>query len=303
MAKLERKHQRIYGEDAHDDELGVIGSRAAEAPDNTRDIERMQSLREYLEGYFSMTIVNKDTRLPASEDLNSLFHLTTRQIAYLMQAGIPEWNAETEYYVNSFVQFEGEVYRAIRGTDADVNIGNAPPSASFWDKPFDHSDIEAAIDANVQVAQTDIQDIKAKDLLGPVGSTYIQFPGTLTPSLLLPRSTWLHISSSVSGSFIRFEGGRASSFGGGKQSHAFQAHKHYLFSSVDALGSYGIKRWKDYSVSGKYGLGAGFSYSMQSVPFGAADVGLSSNPVSNVSTNAYETRPDNYTVRLWKRTA
>jgi hypothetical protein len=57
---------------------------------------------------------------PSIEDFDAFFFLATRQIAYLMQAGVAEWNMDTEYQVGSLAQdTTGNIYLSVTGP----NIG------------------------------------------------------------------------------------------------------------------------------------------------------------------------------------
>ncbi|MDY9781774.1 hypothetical protein UZ986_21475 [Escherichia coli] len=47
--------------------------------------------------------------------------------AYQHQMGVPEWDAQQEYYIGSLCTLSGEVYLSL----ADANIGNTPPSVKW----------------------------------------------------------------------------------------------------------------------------------------------------------------------------
>ena len=136
MAQITRAIQRIFGSSGGTAEFGVIGSAAADAPQTTKDITTIQSLAQYLQGYFGIVSNTGVAELPYSEDLNSLFFLVTTQLAYLFQNGIPEWldSADQRYYENiSFVQVDGDIYQAIQGNDTDaINSQQNPATATDW---------------------------------------------------------------------------------------------------------------------------------------------------------------------------
>jgi len=126
MAKIVRKLARIFGVDSNLNQKGVIGSFAAGAPTTSADIETLQSLPEYLGG---MSAVVLGSNSPAIEDLNSLFLVPTYQLAYLMQEGISEWEAQTTYYIGSIVNDgNGNVYRST----IDTNLNNAVTDNTKW---------------------------------------------------------------------------------------------------------------------------------------------------------------------------
>lgn len=136
MAQVTRAIQRIFGSSGGTAEFGVIGSAAAGTPQTNKDITTIQSLTQYLQGYFSIISNTGVAELPYSEDLNSLFFLVTTQLAYLFQNGIPEWldSADQRYYENiSFVQVDGDIYQAIQGNDTDaINSQQNPATATDW---------------------------------------------------------------------------------------------------------------------------------------------------------------------------
>ena len=130
MARLPRKDQRIFGETGPQEQFGQVGSLAVDEnnPETTKDITDIQSLTNYLEGWFSCVI---DENAPSIEDMNSLFYLITRQLAYVLQRGIPEWSAGTEYHEGSFVQFgNGVLYKSI----IDDNLNNQPTDVNSWEE-------------------------------------------------------------------------------------------------------------------------------------------------------------------------
>jgi hypothetical protein len=112
MAKLPRVPQKIFASGAPTAEVGQIGSLAAGTPTTTKDVSIIQNLAQYLQGLYAITANRSEP--PRIEDINGLYYLITHQLAYLMQSGIPEWDAETAYYAQtSFVNFGGIIYKAI----------------------------------------------------------------------------------------------------------------------------------------------------------------------------------------------
>ncbi len=276
MAKLVRKHQKIFADSAVDSQLGKIGSAAAGSPERTRDIEEMQELAEYERGYFDIVSSDGDARLPFSEDLNSLLHIPTRQLAYLMQAGVAEWDPKTHYYENSsIVQYLGELYISITGDDENPNVGNTPGRADSdgTNVPNNNSFWKLHVSAF------------------PVGSTYIQFPGENNPAVLGMPGVWKNTSTDLNGAFIRFEGYRAGAYDSGqRQPESFKQHYHKIANSNANSG-----RTLSSSLYLTYQKSGAFDYSFQ---------GSSKAPTlgkTSTEGTTTETRPTNYTVRKWKR--
>ena len=105
-----------------------------------------------------------------------------------------------------------------------------------------------------------------------VGIVYVQFPGESTPDTLF-GGTWQNITDQFAGAFFRAEGGNASSFNSGIQDMMIQSHDHSSF-------------WR-YAGAGQTGeWGTGWAVANGGSP-----------------TGGIETRPINYSIRIWKRTA
>ncbi len=133
MAKLLRYTQQVFGSTAGTAQIAEFGSLAANAPatysGSTITPAIVQTLSAYLSGWFS-AIVGANS--PAIEDMNSICYLFAYQIAYGMQAGIPEYDAGTTYYSGSLVNSAGTIYASL----TNGNIGNAVTSTSNWGAPI-----------------------------------------------------------------------------------------------------------------------------------------------------------------------
>jgi hypothetical protein len=125
MAKITRVTQKQFATGAGIDEITVFGSLAAGSLAYSVNPATIQSLSEWVDGWFSAVL---DENSPAIEDMNAMFFVICYQLAYLMQAGIPEWDAGTTYYIGSLVNSGGVVYTSI----ADNNLNHAVTNASFW---------------------------------------------------------------------------------------------------------------------------------------------------------------------------
>lgn len=126
MAKIPRIFQKFFGSTGSNGDFGKFGSLAAGSPTFTKDIEEIQSLDAWLKGWGQAVI--GDSR-PALEDMNSVLHVAFHQLCYLLQQGIPEWDEDTIYFANSFVQVDGQIYSSL----TNDNQGNSPASnPSHW---------------------------------------------------------------------------------------------------------------------------------------------------------------------------
>ena len=124
------------------------------------------------------------------------------------------------------------------------------------------------------------------NLLKP-GIVYIQFPGESTPEVIF-GGTWINITSTFAGAFFRAEGGNASIFGSGQQGMMIQSHGHTLnINTPLVIGGSTDNRNYGGIFNGDFivGLSAG-------IP-----------AMSVADTGGIETRPVNYSIRIWRRTA
>jgi len=135
----------------------------------------------------------------------------------------------------------------------------------------------------------------------PVGFVYMQLPGMDAPDTLF-SGTWSNISASFAGAFFRIEGGDASAFGAGSQGNAIASHGHGASASA----------WGSGSFTGGVGTSSGapqrpvYAYTNQALASLGVSLSLGASAsvgAPNGTTVAGETRPLNYTVRIWQRVA
>jgi len=152
---LERKHQKIFAKNADGTDLSIVGSKSQDNPQYSTDVEEIQSLSNWLTGLRSQ-VTSSDA--PYLQDQNSIFYVITSQLAYLFQAGVAEWNSQTEYVANrSLVLRNGKFYLAI------ANSTNIEPEVtagweSYWQNLLSWSKIVGAI-----YNQTDLWNIILND--------------------------------------------------------------------------------------------------------------------------------------------
>lgn len=127
MPKIERKTQKIFGGNAESDQLAVFGSMITGTPVYNDDIETLQS-EAYTEGWQVAVAANE---APFMEEMNGVQYGFSKQLAYLFQQGIAEWDAGTTYYLNSFCQVGGVIYKSMQ----DENINHSPADdteGTYW---------------------------------------------------------------------------------------------------------------------------------------------------------------------------
>lgn len=128
MARIPRKAQKVFASTLTvAGNVAVYGSLAAGAPAYSADPDTIQSLSQFLGGFTAGVIGNNS---PAIQDLNSLMLLVTQQIAYILQEGIPEWNAGTTYYIGDVAKKIGGSmqYRSL----TDANLNHAVTDTNYW---------------------------------------------------------------------------------------------------------------------------------------------------------------------------
>jgi len=135
MAKLVRVYQQQFGLNGATSHFGVFGSAAANSPSEgtfTKDPNSIQSLDAFTNNGWAEAVA-PGGYVPPLEDMNGLFFLIFRQIAYLFQSGVAEWDPSTPYYTYSIVKDPNSFN--LYGSLVDNNIGNALPNQTnngYW---------------------------------------------------------------------------------------------------------------------------------------------------------------------------
>lgn len=152
MAKLQRKSAKVFAENATAGIGGIaqFGSLAAGNEQFSKDVDVIQALNAYKEGWSSAVTGNKS---PAIEDRNALDYLLSYQQAYIMQHGIPEWLSTETYYEGCFAS----VGQALYVSKTDNNTGNDPTTDSSetnWVKFPTPAEVQAlfALQANTNLS-------------------------------------------------------------------------------------------------------------------------------------------------------
>lgn len=128
MPRITRKQQKIFAESATNN--GVFGSLQASDPTISSDPDTIQGRPAFANGWDDATYSAE--KLPPLEEFQALQYLFSRQLAYLFQDGIGEWNASTTYY-------KGGLVKTISGTDVkiysslvDNNTNNQTTDTTKW---------------------------------------------------------------------------------------------------------------------------------------------------------------------------
>lgn len=83
---------------------------------------------KFLQGWEATTDANT---FPTKQDFNAVSYVSTALASYLHQVGIPEWNAKQEYHENSFVNFNGGLYRC--KTNNHISITDPASDSVNWE--------------------------------------------------------------------------------------------------------------------------------------------------------------------------
>ena len=125
---LSRQTQKVFAGNANADMLAVFGSMKTGTPQYSTSLSTLQST-EYTEGW-SEAILND--KAPYLEEMNAVQYGLSYQIAYLLQQGIPEWDANTTYKTNSLVQVVENDELVIKRSKVDNNLGNLTSNTTYW---------------------------------------------------------------------------------------------------------------------------------------------------------------------------
>lgn len=139
MPRLARKNIKVFAGSATNN--GVFGSLQANNPTITSDVEQIQSLTAWGEGWNAATETSEE--LPPLEEIQGVEYVTTYQQAYIMQEGVPEWSATVTYYKGCLTKEVTSTGFRIYNSLTDNNIGNLLSDTSNWKKVMDSDDLYA----------------------------------------------------------------------------------------------------------------------------------------------------------------
>lgn len=132
MAKITRKTLIQFGNSGPSSSYGQFGSKEAGFPQTSQDPTVLQALSAWILGWQNAVVSgNKAAYL---EDMNGWCYVHSYMAAYMFQAGIPEWDPGTTYFIGSVVQDNVSGSQWFSSLQ-DNNLNNTPPagaSNAFW---------------------------------------------------------------------------------------------------------------------------------------------------------------------------
>ena len=133
MAKLQRRTQKVFASQANADQIAVFGSMKTGTPDYSSDVEELQSA-EYLQGWSDAILGDK---APYLEEMNGVQYGLSYQAAYMLQEGIPEYDADTNYSDTTVLKAVDAnnniiLYHSLK---AD-NLGNPLSDTTSWQRLY-----------------------------------------------------------------------------------------------------------------------------------------------------------------------
>lgn len=154
MARLTRKNIKVFAGSATNN--GVFGSLQANNPVQTNDVEQIQGLSAWANGWNDAVMSGEE--LPPLEEFQAIQYVVTYEQAYLMQEGLPEWASTVTYYKGSLVKKVTSTGFQIYSSLTDNNTNHALSDTSNWKVVMDSDDLYA-MQSDVTQLQTDVASI------------------------------------------------------------------------------------------------------------------------------------------------
>jgi len=144
MAKITRKTQKIFGgnyiSNPTQTDIAVFGSQKDGTPNYSVDVDDIQN-SNFLDGWKEAVITSGDgkRKMPALQDANALIYALSRQLSYLYQAGVAEYDTQTTYYTGDICRKTGttEIY----SSKIDDNLNQSYVDGANWQYLGDLKDL------------------------------------------------------------------------------------------------------------------------------------------------------------------
>ena len=139
MSKLERKNHKVFGINATETKVGQFGSANATTKITTKDVEKIQALDAWEQGWEAGAVGNN--RYPTQQERTGVDYEHSYQIGYMLQEGVPEWNKDTTYNKGSIVKAYNGITLQNYVSLVDDNLNNAVTDSAKWKSGLANSDL------------------------------------------------------------------------------------------------------------------------------------------------------------------
>ena len=149
MTKYNRPNGKLFGSSANN--IGVFGSgQAGETYTTTTDPNTANSLGTHWEDGWNGAVVSQAPyTAPFIEDMNAVNYVNSYNSAYLLQRGIPEYDANEEYQADSVCTYNGEIWICLQ----DATTGITPTEGANWHA---QTEVPVMVDNEILVGQTGV---------------------------------------------------------------------------------------------------------------------------------------------------
>lgn len=133
MTTLSRLTGKVFAGDANLTDLGVFGSAKDQNPTNptgTNTEEQIQADTAYEKGWTEGVVTTKN--FPPMEEVNGVLRTISYQACYLLQEGIPAYDANTNYSATSVVKSVNGNILTFYVSQQDDNKGNSLSDTTCW---------------------------------------------------------------------------------------------------------------------------------------------------------------------------
>ena len=130
MSTLTRVTGKVFGSTAPLSEIGQFGSALAGNPVNTQDVATIQALNAYTQGWGSGVISSRN--FPPIEEVTGVLKTISYQACYLLQEGIPTYDANTNYSNTSIVKLISGTELILYVSLVDDNLNNPLTDTTKW---------------------------------------------------------------------------------------------------------------------------------------------------------------------------
>lgn len=125
---LTRQTQKVFGSNADANQIAAFGTMKTGTPVYSTNLSTLQT-QEYTEGWAEAILNDK---APFLEEMNAVQYGLSYQIAYLLQEGIPEYDANTEYSNTSIVKSITGTQLILYVSLQNGNIGHSLTDTDWW---------------------------------------------------------------------------------------------------------------------------------------------------------------------------